>query len=120
MAEWRLAAPAEAQLARILADSLRGWGVAGRDRYAALLIAAMQDVADEPDRIGSQRVEGEVRLIIRATASAASPIRRGRSGAHDTSWFTNARRMASLTSSACSTMASRLTSAFDEFLDGWL
>lgn len=62
MAEWRLAAPAEAQLARILADSLRGWGVAGRDRYAALLIAAMQDVADEPDRIGSQRVEGEVRL----------------------------------------------------------
>jgi hypothetical protein len=50
VAEWRLAASAEAQLARVIADSLQGWGTLGRDRYAALIIAAMQDVADDPDR----------------------------------------------------------------------
>jgi toxin ParE1/3/4 len=62
VAEWRLAAPAEAQLTRILADSLQGWGISGRDRYAALLIAAMQDVADDPDRMGSKLIEGELRV----------------------------------------------------------
>lgn len=30
VAEWRLAASAEAQLARILTDSLQGWGTSGR------------------------------------------------------------------------------------------
>ena len=62
MAEWRLAGPAEAQLVRILADSAEGWGPAGRDRYAALLLAAMQDVADDPARPGSTLIEGRLRI----------------------------------------------------------
>ena len=83
MAEWRLAAPAEAQLARILADSLQGWGASGRDRYAALLIAAMQDVADEPDRIGSKRIVGGLRVYHtrhsrRRVAGPPGPVRRPR------------------------------------------
>ena len=83
MAEWRLAAPAEAQLVRILADSLRGWGALGRDRYAALLVAAMQDVADAPDRIGSKRIEGALRVYHirhsrRRVANPPGPVRRPR------------------------------------------
>ena len=62
MAEWRIAGPAEAQLARILADSAEGWGPAGRDRYAALLLAAMQDVADDPARPGSTLIDDRLRI----------------------------------------------------------
>jgi toxin ParE1/3/4 len=60
--KWRLSGPAEAQLAHILTNSLQGWGNAGRDRYAALVIAAMQDVADQPDRMGSRQIEGALRI----------------------------------------------------------
>jgi toxin ParE1/3/4 len=83
VAEWRLAASAEAQLARILADSLQGWGTSGRDRYAALLITAMQDVADEPDRLGSKRIERELRVYHvrhsrRRVTDPPGPVRRPR------------------------------------------
>ncbi len=77
-----MAAPAEAQLARILTDSLQGWGTSGRDRYAALLIAAMQDVADEPD-LGSRRIERELRVYHirysrRRLTDPPGPVRRPR------------------------------------------
>jgi toxin ParE1/3/4 len=62
VAEWRLSRPAETQLAQILANSLQGWGRVGRDRYAALVIAAMQDVADDPLRNGSKQIEGALRI----------------------------------------------------------
>ncbi len=62
VAKWRLSGPAETQLGHILTDSLQGWGNAGRDRYAAPVIAAMQYVADRPDRLGSRQIEGTLRI----------------------------------------------------------
>jgi hypothetical protein len=81
VAEWRLSRPAETQLAHILANSLQGWGGSGRDRYAALVIAAMQDVADDPVRNGPRQIEAPhafttsgtvraVRLIVRIACVA--------------------------------------------------
>ena len=48
MARFRLARPAQLDLARILATSAERWGVDGRQRYAAVLADAMRQVADEP------------------------------------------------------------------------
>lgn len=48
MARFRLARPAQLDLASILATSAERWGIDGRQRYAALLADAMRQVADEP------------------------------------------------------------------------
>jgi toxin ParE1/3/4 len=48
MARFRLARPAEADIARLLATSAHRWGVDARLRYASLLSAAMQQVASDP------------------------------------------------------------------------
>lgn len=48
MAEFRLSSFAEAQIEDILATSETLWGVPARERYATLLITAMQDVAADP------------------------------------------------------------------------
>ena len=48
MARFRLARPAQIDLATILATSAERWGVEGRRRYAANLVAAMRQVAAEP------------------------------------------------------------------------
>jgi toxin ParE1/3/4 len=48
MARFRLARPAQIDLANILATSAERWGAEGRQRYAAILAAAMRQVADEP------------------------------------------------------------------------
>jgi toxin ParE1/3/4 len=48
MARFRLARPAQIDLANILATSTERWGAEGRLRYAALL-AAMRQVASEPE-----------------------------------------------------------------------
>jgi toxin ParE1/3/4 len=45
----RLSAPAQADLAHILATSLERWGAEGRDRYARLVSAGLRTVAAEPD-----------------------------------------------------------------------
>jgi len=84
VAKWRLSGPAEAQLAQILANSLQGWGESGRDRYAALIIAAMQDVADDPDRNGSRLIEGALRIyhVRHSRRRAADPSSRGRRPRH--------------------------------------
>ncbi len=50
MAEFRLAAPADAQLGDILAWSIQQFGAPAQRRYAGLLADAMQDVADNPRR----------------------------------------------------------------------
>lgn len=78
MAEWRLSRPAETQLAHILANSLQGWGGSGRDRYAALVIAAMQDVADDPVRNGSRQIEGALRIYHIRHSRRRTPDRSGR------------------------------------------
>lgn len=49
MARFRLARPALIDLANILATSAERWGADGRQRYAAVLAAAMRQVADEPE-----------------------------------------------------------------------
>lgn len=49
MVRLRLSGPAQADLAHILATSLDRWGVEGRDRYAALLAAALRAVAADPN-----------------------------------------------------------------------
>ncbi len=49
MARFRLARPARIDLANILATSAERWGAEGRQRYAAVLAAAMRQVAAEPD-----------------------------------------------------------------------
>lgn len=50
MADFRLAAPAEAQIIEILKYSASEFGDIARERYAALLVQAMQDIAKMPDR----------------------------------------------------------------------
>jgi toxin ParE1/3/4 len=47
MARFRLARPAQIDLANILATSAERWGAEGRQRYAAVLAAAMRQVAEE-------------------------------------------------------------------------
>ena len=49
MARFRLARPAQIDLANILATSRERWGSEGRQRYAAILVAAMRQVAAEPE-----------------------------------------------------------------------
>jgi toxin ParE1/3/4 len=49
MARFRLARPAQIDLANILATSAERWGAEGRQRYAAVLAAAMRQVADQPE-----------------------------------------------------------------------
>jgi toxin ParE1/3/4 len=49
MARFRLARPAQIDLANILSTSAQRWGTDGQQRYAALLAAAMRQVAAEPD-----------------------------------------------------------------------
>ena len=48
MARFRLARPAQIDLANILATSAERWGAEGRQRYAAVLASAMRQVAAEP------------------------------------------------------------------------
>ncbi|MBI3514087.1 MAG: type II toxin-antitoxin system RelE/ParE family toxin, partial [Proteobacteria bacterium] len=50
MADYRLAAPAEAQIHEILSWSHQNFGRRASERYAALLVAAMADIADDPTR----------------------------------------------------------------------
>lgn len=49
MARFRLARPAQTDLANILSISAERWGLEGQQRYAAVLAAAMRQVADEPE-----------------------------------------------------------------------
>jgi toxin ParE1/3/4 len=49
MARFRLARPAQIDLANILATSAERWGPDGRQRYAAVLANALRQVADEPE-----------------------------------------------------------------------
>ena len=49
MARFRLARPAQTDLANILSTSAERWGAVGQQRYAAVLAAAMRQVAAEPE-----------------------------------------------------------------------
>lgn len=56
--DYRLSGPAEAKIKEILTESEREFGVHARERYAALLVRAMGDVAQDPDRPGVERHHG--------------------------------------------------------------
>jgi toxin ParE1/3/4 len=49
MARFRLARPAQIDLASIRATSAERWGAEGRQRYTTVLAAAMRQVADQPE-----------------------------------------------------------------------
>lgn len=62
MGNWRFAGTAEAQVEKIVRLSEAKWGEAAADRYLTLIITAMQDVADAPDRINVVAIGGGLRL----------------------------------------------------------
>jgi toxin ParE1/3/4 len=65
MAGFRLSRLAEADLTQLLAASDRRWGASGRRRYAALLAAAIRQVAAEPEGLATRRRD-ELRPGIRS------------------------------------------------------
>ena len=82
MARFRLARPAQIDLANILATSAERWGAEGRRRYASILASAMRQVAADPEG-PLTRKRSELRSGLRsfhvrhARGSAeAAPVRR--------------------------------------------
>jgi toxin ParE1/3/4 len=65
MARFRLARPAQLDLASILATSAERWGTDGQRRYAAVLADAMRQIADEP-KGPLTRNRTELRLGVRS------------------------------------------------------
>ena len=65
MARFRLARPAQIDLANILATSAVRWGAEGRQRYATLLAEAMRQVAAAPGG-PLTRNRPELRVAIRS------------------------------------------------------
>lgn len=63
MSAFRLAAPAEAELDAVLDWSEARFHAVGRVRYATLLLQAMQDLADDPQRDGVEWVQTAKRRI---------------------------------------------------------
>ena len=58
MVGYRLSAAAQADLVEILAWTYEQFGESARERYAALIVAALRDISAQPDRAGSiQRPE---------------------------------------------------------------
>jgi toxin ParE1/3/4 len=55
MARFRLARPAQIDLGNVLAASAERWGREGRQRYSAVLAAAMRQVGDEPEGPGTKK-----------------------------------------------------------------
>jgi toxin ParE1/3/4 len=56
--DYRLSGPAERKIQQILAASERDFGTLARERYAALLVKAMEDLAEEPSRSGVEHYRG--------------------------------------------------------------
>lgn len=54
MGTYRLPSRVEARIAALLDEGAEAFGEAARDRYAALIVQAMQDVADDPRRNGAK------------------------------------------------------------------
>lgn len=74
MAAFRLARPAEDELASILAWSEERFDAEARRRYARLAVQAFQDIADDPRRPGVRRVEarGSVLFLYHLRSSRGS------------------------------------------------
>jgi len=55
--KWQFAGTAREQVTAIIRRSELDWGAPAADRYLALLLTAMQDVADDPQRPGSRQID---------------------------------------------------------------
>lgn len=80
----RVTGPARRDIAKILRRSVADFGKQGRDRYRRLIDQAMQDLGDDPARVGVQSID-EIRegyflyhLKWSRKASAGSPVRQPR------------------------------------------
>lgn len=84
MLRYRLSAAAQADIVAILAWTDEQFGEAARLRYQALIVAALRDIADEPDRPGSiarPELGAGVRswhLRLSRERAAPGPVRRPR------------------------------------------
>lgn len=56
MSDYRLGARVAARIRALLIDGEDRFGPLARDRYAALILQAIRDVAEEPDRSSARRV----------------------------------------------------------------
>jgi toxin ParE1/3/4 len=74
------AGPAERQLDAILDESEANFGPAARERYASLVIQALEDMLDNPARPGVRHVAGRLHYHLRHSRSRV-PKERGRVGA---------------------------------------
>src|SRR6185436_19652845 len=82
MARYRVSAVAKADISNILAKSAEQWGIAARRRYAALLMAAIRIVADDPENASARRrnelIPGirsfHIRHAKRRTSTVRTPV----------------------------------------------
>ena len=73
------AGPAERQLDAILEESEENFGLTARERYASLVIQALEDLLDNPARPGVRHVAGRLHYHLRHSRSRM-PKERGRVG----------------------------------------
>lgn len=67
-----VAAPAEQQIAKILAESETSFGRSARERYAALITTALEDLLDDPYRLGSRLIDGRIHYHLRHSRNRVS------------------------------------------------
>ena len=73
------AGPAERQLDDILEESEENFGPAARERYESLVLQALEDLLDNPARLGVRQVAGRLHYHLRHSRSRV-PKERGRVG----------------------------------------
>jgi len=74
------AGPTQRQLDDILEESEENFGPAARERYASLVLQALEDLLDNPARPGVRHVAGRLHYHLRHSRSRV-PKERGRVGA---------------------------------------
>jgi toxin ParE1/3/4 len=72
--------PAERQLDDILDESAEKFGLAARERYASLVLQALEDLLDNPARPGVRHIAGRLHYHLRHSRTRV-PKERGRVGA---------------------------------------
>jgi toxin ParE1/3/4 len=78
---YRVTEAAARHLTEILGTGEDTWGPEARDRYQALIEQAINDLAENPDRLGVQLVNGCIHYHLRHSRSR-TPLRRVRRPRH--------------------------------------
>jgi toxin ParE1/3/4 len=68
---YRLTQAAERHLSEILGSGEDAWGPNARDRYQSLIEQAINDLAENPGRLGAQVVDGRIHYHLRHSKSRA-------------------------------------------------